>query len=254
MVANASNADGYSYTIADDASVIDLADASILNGATAIMATGTANVDNIDLSNNNGAVTVGVTIYLLGDNDIFIDGAGDDVIIGGAGADVISLANGGNDIVAFTAATDGSIAGTHTGYDAITGFTSSGDKIQFGGTLFTALDDDSNGTIVATDRAQTNVNATTDEMVLLSTALGTTFADDTNFSAFITAIGSVGTGFTTGAEVLVVAVDSASNTGIYLITSLNNDATVDANEVQLVGTVNGTLAALAGDFILTSLG
>jgi len=188
----------------------------------------------------------------VGDQTI-TTGAGDDVIIGGAGADAISLVNGGNDVVAFTAATDGSAAGNNAGYDEITGFTTTVDKIQFGGTLFTALDDNSNAAITAVDRAQTNVDATADEMVLLSTALGTTFAADTSFAAFITAIGAINTGFTTGAEVLVVAVDSANNTGIYLITSANNDATVDAGEVQLLGVVNGTLAASAGDFILTSL-
>ncbi|MDO9266716.1 MAG: DUF4214 domain-containing protein [Sulfurimonas sp.] len=240
-------------TLFDGINALTTVDALVGAGATLTINGGT--LTGANTLTFSGTVEASGSFIVIGGAaaDNITGGAGADTIKGGAGADTISLVSGGSDIVVFTDAADGSAAGIYTGYDAITGFTINVDNIQFGGTLFAALDDNSLGTIAAVDCAGTAVNATTDEMVLLSTALGAIFADDTTFTAFRTAIGAITTGFTTGAEVLVVAVDSANNTGIYLITSLNNDATVDIDEVQLLGVVNGTLVAAAGDFILTSL-
>ena len=88
------------YSISDTAAAIDGAVAAVLNGASSITATGTAGVDNIDLSNNVSVpVTKGVTIDLLGGDDSFVGGQGNDTITGGAGADRINVGSGVDKVV-----------------------------------------------------------------------------------------------------------------------------------------------------------
>ena len=99
------------YTLSDSAANLDSADAAILNGATAITATGTDGPDNVDLSNNaNGPVTVGVTINLLAGNDSFVAGAGTTAAAVGAanGVDTITDFNStDNDVLAVSALLNG---------------------------------------------------------------------------------------------------------------------------------------------------
>ncbi len=133
ILVDASNAGDYTYSIDDTAAAIDDANANILNGATAITATGTDGDDDIDLSNNlDGPVTTGVTIDLGDGNDIFVGGNGDDVITsgngnnvitGGIGNDTITLGEGDDIIVYNNVVTEGG--------DTIHSFTVGTDKLQF---------------------------------------------------------------------------------------------------------------------------
>ena len=99
LLDGASNREEYTYSLSDSASAIDAADATLLNGATAITAIGTAEVNNIDLSDNGAPVTVGVTVDLLGGNDSFVGGDGADIISGGAGADSLTGGAGADKFV-----------------------------------------------------------------------------------------------------------------------------------------------------------
>ncbi len=124
ILVDASNAGDYTYSIDDTAAAIDDANANILNGATAITATGTDGDDDIDLSNNlDGPVTTGVTIDLGDGNDIFVGGNGNNVITGGIGNDTITLGEGDDIIVYNNVMTEGG--------DTIHSFTVGTDKLQF---------------------------------------------------------------------------------------------------------------------------
>ncbi len=140
-IAALSNTGTKTYSINDTAALIDDADASVLNGATAITATGTEGVDTIDLSNNaNGPLTVGVTINLLGGDDTFVGGSGDDTITGGAGADILTGGLGNNTFV-FAAGDSG--LPTAVNFDTILDWTAGTNVINFGATALTI--DDSTG-------------------------------------------------------------------------------------------------------------
>ncbi|NLZ10211.1 MAG: type I secretion C-terminal target domain-containing protein [Alcaligenaceae bacterium] len=161
------------YTLSDSAAHVDSADAAILNGATAITATGTDGPDNVDLSNNaNGPVTVGVTINLLAGNDSFVGGSGNDIITGGAGADNLT-GGAGADTFTFVAGTDTTAAavGAANGVDTITDFNSTDNDVLAvsallkgapeafvnGNFLEVQLGKAANNVIVITDELETNL-------------------------------------------------------------------------------------------------
>ena len=124
------------YSINDTAaSILNAfsADDSVVNKATAITATGTADHDTFDFNDNvNGTVTVGVTINLLAGNDTFVGGSGNDIITGGAGADTLS-GGAGADTFVYTSVADSAAstaANTTVTFDTIKDFTTGEDKID----------------------------------------------------------------------------------------------------------------------------
>lgn len=161
------------YTLSDSAAHVDSADAAILNGATAITATGTDGPDNVDLSNNaNGPVTVGVTIDLLAGDDSFVGGSGNDIITGGAGADNLT-GGAGADTFSFVAGagTTAAAVGAANGVDTITDFNSTDNDVLAvsallngapeafvnGNFLEVQLGKAANNVIVITDELETNL-------------------------------------------------------------------------------------------------
>lgn len=118
---------GNTYSISDTTGNVDVANATLLNNASAVTVSGSSGVDTIDLSNNNAAVTVAVTMNLFAGNDVAIGGNGadtinggdgDDNLTGGAGADTL---NGGNGDDVLVGAQDDTLldGGAHTVKDIL---------------------------------------------------------------------------------------------------------------------------------------
>ena len=212
------------------------------------------NIENINVSGSNGIN------YIVGSDaanvitggsgvDTITAGDGDDTIIGGASADTIDLGKGADTLV-YSATTDGGAAGANTGYDTISGFVSTSDKLNFSGALATAIDQNGAGAEVAIQVADdavdfTGVLATDFAAVILATGTVANSAAlaPADFASIGAALGTVTTG---GAEKFVFLVNTADGAaaGVYLATlaGANVDDLVDA-EIQLLGIITDNIVA-----------
>ena len=217
---------------------------TITGGAGADALTGGTGVDTINGGADGDTITAGTG------NDVITAGEGTDVVNGGAGADTIDLTEttSAADNVLVVALTDGgaagTAAGTFTGFDVITGFTTGTDDIVFDGntngddTVDTAIFTGAGGAdevVVAATLAVTASNDITisnytsvDQVVNYINDLianGNYVPDSTSTDLFVVTIGSG----TSGTSVLYAVVDDG--------------AAVDATEITLIATVNGVLTA-----------
>ncbi len=190
-------------------------------------------------------------------------GLGADTITSGNNADAIALGvDSVSDIVRYSQSDDGAAAGANTGHDVITEFNAADDDIAFTGdfndaTMGINLDDvtdNNNFTFVSDEAIEFNTvdidptDGYTQGEALLITAGGSmlTNADLTqlNFTNLLTAINGLemgaGVSATAGQDGLIVA-QGTSQTGIYLY--ISDGGAVDANDLTLLGTVNGLLGA-----------
>lgn len=203
-------------------------------------------------------------------DDTVVSTADNDDIVGNDGADRIFLDSSLASRVAFLLATDGSDPGVNSGFDVITGF-APGDQIQMGDGLFIDLNDVfANSTLDVTTKVTDEINAdldtfgnpvpnpfTGDEVVFLTSAIVGGLADP-GFANVIAAIGSVRTD-ALGDDVLIFA-NNGTDTGIYYYRNTTNiagvadtDALPVANEISLLGTVNGVIGQPnSGSFVNTA--
>jgi VCBS repeat-containing protein len=195
---------------------------------------GSANLMNINLltgdfvgtsnQDNYTALTVGESIFGLGDDDNLEGSSGIDNIFGGTGADNIKGAAGADNI---NVGTDGdtdtvSIAEAADGGDFITGFLAGADLFRLEGTLTTDLDD------IIADGAISFGSGPSVDLTNLSDVAGEFSVDST-----------------TGDDALLV-LQSNGSTGIYSYVE-TSDSTVDAGELTLLAIVDNALLT-AGNF------
>jgi hypothetical protein len=233
--------------------------------------TGGAGADVINAAAGNNTVdggagadiidtTTGTDTITGGDGaDIVRSGAAVDTITLGEGADIVASGGGGDiinltettsaiDVVQIVALTDGSaagtIGGTFTGFDVVTGFTIDGtadDLLVFDTGVSNAnMGNDTVDGAVATVNAKgvhagTAANGTTNDI----TATNYTSAD-----AVVNFYNDAGSGVATNnTGVDIIAVTMGSGTGafsaVYALT--DDNGTLDATEVMLLGTVDATL-------------
>lgn len=204
-----------------------------------------------DYTGNQGADVIstgaGADLVLGGlGNDTITLGEGSDAVAGGAGADTIVLTEttSAADYVTFLALTDGSAAGaaagTFTGYDVITGFATTVDKLVFDSTATVAAD-----TTVGTKIADAKIVKAMNDAA--SAANDLTAADFTNVDKVVAFLNDLSQAYTnTGND--VVAVTFGTFTALYAVNDSGSDDTLVATEIKLLGTVDAVL--VAGDLVI----
>jgi len=199
-----------------------------------VVTTSGAGLDTIDLGAGADTLTTAA-----GGNDIITAGEGVDIIVGGAGGDSINLTEttAAIDYVTYTALTDGSAAGagggTFTGFDVITGFKSTSDKLVFdSGTLDTDVDT----AIIAakTVFASTAATAAANDMVQAD------YADVDSVFNFLTDVDA------TGHDNDIVSITFTDFTALYQVND-GGDALAET-EIKLIGTVDEVL--VTGDVLI----
>ena len=177
-----------------------------------------------------------------GDDDITA-GEGEDTVTPGAGGDTVDLTedNQVQDTLIYETGADGAQPGAVSGFDTITGFAPGTDKVQIGGTLKTALDDDGGGTLDF---------ATADGVFNLKDGEGNFEAIEYTSSLGIEDDSLVELNFDTlrGQPMNNLGVESEeeeqglfliqgeNDTGLYLYNeNVGSDANVAASELQLLG-------------------
>ena len=223
--------------------------------------TGTSNADSISGGNGNDSLSGGAG------NDLLSGGTGDDTLIGGAGND--SLTGGvGKDVFAF------SYADTLTnGVDTITDFVSATDYLSLlasGSTATTAVGSsavwsDVNVTKVAANALYTLANSTASDVFNLSSlnvSNGTLSASATTGTELLKMLATAsnttasGIAVTSGSQEYLIAYDGQNTTYsayVYHGQDSDNNGTLAASEIQLIGVVQGLTAQGAlhsGDAIL----
>jgi len=157
---------------------------------------------------------------------------------GSLGADRITLMQqAGYDTIAFSSENDGTRPGVASGFDQVTNFTGS-DRVAITSSLRSAIDRNGNGFFSTATRAMGTVNASTDELVSLSTTVSN-LADD-GFASFRAALGTVGG--QVASKLLVVGSDGSSS-GLYLVSD-NGDGSIAAGEVSLLAKFNSATLPL----------
>jgi Ca2+-binding RTX toxin-like protein len=200
---------------------------------------GTSNGDNFD-----GGLGADVLLGLIG-NDTISGGAGADTITGGAGADVVTGGAGADKFV--IAITDGSAvgtaAGTFTGYDTITDFTTTSDTIA----VYAGAATNTSAGLQAAVDAKTVVfaNNQTVNGTAVTTLAAADFTDVTKVLAFITATNS-GTAANNLDFVVVVNDATAGKHAMYAVDNATTDG-FTAGEVRLLAINTGV--AVTADFI-----
>ena len=200
--------------------------------------TGGTGSDNVTLGGAAGqTVSAGGIETLTGsaNADTLTMTSGNNLVIGSTGADTIALQSGaGTDSVGYTSQLEGGAFGTNSGFDSVTNFQSGTDKLQVvsNSTLVTAVDKNGDSSLALTSRASGAVNLSSDEVVYLTTAVSSGNLASSNFSDFLTALGSVsGTG-----PALVVANDG-TNSGLYYLNDFGSGS-VSASNVRMLGLFN----------------
>ncbi|MCW2246536.1 CO dehydrogenase/acetyl-CoA synthase epsilon subunit [Azospirillum fermentarium] len=173
---------------------------------------------------------------------------GNATLIGGGGGDTFNMPGTvwsppSHQSIVYTASTDGSAAGVNSGYDTIYNFDAGYDSIAIQtGPLLSEIDKGSSG-LTVTNRAGGTVDASGDEIVILTSAVSGSLTDS-GYQNFRTALGSL---TNDGTASLIVAANNGTDTGIYLVKS-NGTGGVGAGEVSLLGLVSGTTGLSADNF------
>ncbi len=207
-------------------------------GVGGVTITGTGSADTITASSSADTVTGAAG------NDTITAGEGIDFIVAGGGADTTSLTEttAAVDYINFTALTDGSAAGaaagTFSGFDVITGFATTSDKIRV----------DSNVTDGTTD---IDVLVTA-KIVKASSAAATdskdlTISDYTNVDKVVAFLNDMSQAYSNAASD-IVAVTFTDFTALYIVNDSGSDDTLAATEIKLIGTVDEVL--VAGDMTI----
>ena len=215
----------------------------------------TAGGGNDTITTGTGADTIdagaGSDVVISGTgNDSITAGEGIDYILAGAGADTIVLTEttSAADNVQFVAVTEGSAAGvaagTFSGFNVITGFTTGTDDLVFDSNVT------NDNTGIQNDTIQTDILAGTVFVVAGSAAVNalndidatnyTNVDQVVNFYSDLIVANTI-TADGTNADLLAVTFGTGANamTALYHIT--DDGAGLDATEVMLIATVDATL-------------
>jgi hypothetical protein len=214
-------------------------------GTGAVTMNGNAGDDVITTAGGNDVINGGAG------SDRLVTGAGNDSVTGGEGADHIIAGAGGDtidltettsaqDAVVFAALTDGSAAGqaagTFTGFDVITGFTSGTDDLIF-------------------DSAYAYNNAVTGDIVngnvtVVAGTAATNAANDLTASD-VTNVDKVAKFLSDGAYTTstatqddIVAITFDDFTAVYAVTDAVVGGAIEAGEIKMIGTVDETLVSV----------
>jgi Ca2+-binding RTX toxin-like protein len=215
----------------------------------------TVTINGAGGTNTIDGTTIADTITGTGTGTDTIDGkAGADTISGGAGSDVITGGTGAdrltgdadNDTFVITTG-DGSAftaaAGTFTGYDTITDFTTTADTIKY---LASDTVNTSAGKQVAADnKAYVFANNQSVNSAAVTTLAAADFA---NVDKVITYINAVATNTAGAGMDFIVAVNdaTAAKAAIYHVANTAGNEII-ATEVELIGVTTGVVAAV--DFV-----
>jgi Ca2+-binding RTX toxin-like protein len=245
----------------------DSADIIDINVAAAGIVTGTSIADTI-----NGTDGSGETLNGGGGNDTIDGGTGDDSITGGAGADTIDAqagvdtvaGGGGNDTISL-GGTDGDadtvqIAFGGEGTDTINEFEVANDIIDFTGTSDVvdgagdgsidvdgwALIEASGGAVAAADGFtvfdnEGGAGGGTDitDLTAITVAAFVARTDDLDGAA----VGAQAFTLANADDVIYVAASDGTDTGIFRIQGDGVDTTIEADEVTLIGIIDGVADA-----------
>lgn len=202
---------------------------------------GTDESDTIDFANITGNVTKMVIDAGAGDDVITAAGISNQYIIGGDGADSIYLDGAGSTAHIQYNATD-ITAMSAEGGDHIYGFevSSGGDVIDFAAGLLRAT----NGSAITVD----SINITNGTLSLTDIGTGSTGIYGFTYTLESVDATAIANEFSAGDHMVTVSGSSAAfvfamgdgtDTYLYLFSNENADSTVDANELHLIGVLDG---------------
>ncbi|MBO6899683.1 MAG: calcium-binding protein, partial [Shimia sp.] len=249
----------------------------VLTGGDAadVLNAGTSGTDIVNGGAGNDQITTaaGADTVDGGDGgDTIITGAGDDSITGGEGTDGIIAGDGADTIiltettsvddnVQFTSVTDGAAAvalgNSFSGFDVITGFISGSDDLVFDADTSNVDDNVDTSVTQATPLAPTNGTPVTYVAGTAATVSlnDLTASNYTSIDAVLNFFNDGGAGITANLDagatgdfdIVAVTIGSGTSafTAVYGVE--DDDATIDATEVTLIGIVDATL--VAGDII-----
>lgn len=196
--------------------------------------TGTVATTGQGNSGNNVIIgnSLANTLRGYGGNDTIKGGGGDDTIRGDAGDDVLT---GGSGSDTFT-------LNSLVGSDTITDFASGIDKLLVSQSTLRIGDGDQVVEGAVTRSAPGNFS-TAAELVVFTANVASL-----NTTAAAAAIGSANSAYAVDQQVLF-ALDTGSSSGLYLFHAHNADAVVEASELTLLATLNGTASTAVGDYV-----
>jgi Ca2+-binding RTX toxin-like protein len=207
----------------------------------------------INTGNNADNVVAGAGTDILNGgagDDTLNGGEGGDTITGAGGADLIVIADVDNaaDVVRYASVGDAGAGGTlaATAGDSVIGFQAGDlDQIVFAGDFLFASMDGTTASAVNAVAYAGNIDLSVDEdtvQLIADGAATAALADLTTLADLQTAIGTL-TEDALGEERVLAFQSGDGYTAMYLYTTLADNDTLDANELQLIGIVDRALAA-----------
>lgn len=235
-------------TLSQAAGIVTLTNSG--NGATTITASARTTALNVTGGTAADSITSGSgadTIATGGGADTVIGGGAADSITGGAGVDIIKW-------TATTAAALATEAGTNAGAasnsgvgigDSISTWTSGTDKLHFAAALVTNAIGTETDTLLAIAKGGTVTNVAR-FVHITDTAIGDNV--NTHAGAVTVLNGLTSTAVAIG-DSFIAAMDNDTNTYLYLVKQVSAADTIAAQDVTLIGVVNGITTVANGDFV-----
>ncbi|MDC1193743.1 hypothetical protein N8075_06170 [Planktomarina temperata] len=232
------------YYLSDGFAAVQGADATLVNTAATVVATGTAGADIMNMSMHSA----GMTINGLADDDVITGTSGADTITGGTGADTITGGDGDDDFVFSTAATNGA--------DTITVFVSTEDELDLQALTLEQGADAQTDLLTAADGAEASVvtaafatgqaNAAALGVIVVTDEAATDWSD---VAAVIEAALTVD-GTAANNSTVAIIVDNGTDTRLYNYTDVT-DGFAAADDLTLLATISDieTAGFVATDFI-----
>ncbi|MFN4011999.1 MAG: DUF4214 domain-containing protein [Pannonibacter sp.] len=244
---NLTVANAQTITVTGEAKVI--LTGAALNGASLSSIDAAANTGGIEVSSAGAAQGIKITGTAKADvitggngNDIIIAGAGNDTVRGGQGNDVLDLAGGGSNTIRFET------TGALNGKDTVKGFNVG--AVADGGDVLTVTD--FNGIAAPTTVVIPNLigglqlGDNTINVINFNAAIASKDFGGADFGDLFGGGKAFSTTTAAGGAQAILAVQGTDSTQIYLVNSEISaaaDITIDANEVILIGVLEGVTNA-----------
>ena len=200
-----------------------------------------AGTDTLTLANGTNVITataVETVVGGTGADSITTAGSVANTLTGNAGGDTLALDASAAHTVRYVSSSDGAGAGTTTGYDTITGFSTSTDIFNVASALDTLLDDlGTNGSLTFVSDAAANFTSTHEALKVT----GLSDANLLDLSSVTSAINSLGVTSTSGDDALIVA-HGASDTAVYYFQENGSSANnVESGELSMLALIDAVL-------------
>jgi len=240
---------GASHTFATDGNLTNVETITLISTASVTL-TGQTETFTITGSTGNNAIIGGNAA------DTITTGGGADTVTGGGAADSIT-GGGGVDIVRWTATTaalfateTGSTAGTNVTVgagvgDAISTWVSATDKLHFAAAAVTNAIGVETDTLLSIVKGGTVTNVAR-FVHITNTVVGD--AVDTGAGA-VTVLNGLTTAAVAIGDGIIVAMANDTNTYLYYVKQVSAADTIAAQDVTLIGVVNGITTLANGDFV-----